>query len=353
MNPAAIEAAGAFALRTIGNRPISVLLGSYQIFSGRTMEPDADTAPSDETEVLLLDCRDGWAKIEKTLISDPEPFDGMYLHTAIQRLLHIAGFVAGDWEIETVDYQLPSVPAASKGEWSLLPEVGDTVAQWIQRLHEEFARKFFYGFTPTLTGVKFYFVSPEFLTNTANATVYLSNDDQPVPGGETLAQQRNRYRLWATAFKERVAPPEANDIYVVGRDPRTELPIVHHYRDTASANATTAVASRPANWIGELRQYAWVDPALTTDGDVAWVLSTLIDVVTPVRRFAEWECQMLIGNSGLPIWRGDVVRVQSKGLYRVKSFRGTFDLEKADAGSNTLLDSIDRRFTYTGEWIGA
>lgn len=351
-NPEEIEAAGATDLRGTGNRDIEAKLGAVTFFIGRTLDPEWDEGPSADTTDLILEARDRTIVQARYRIQDPEPMDGANFSNAIEFFARMPGFSATDMDIGFIDYSLPSIDANSAGGFALMPEVGDTPIQWIRKFHEEFAQTCFWGWVPTAEGVLFRFKKPEQLGTDSQITVYLTDAAAQADGrpyGDT--------HRWIYDWKPKVLQPEANDIYVVGRDPRSLLPIVGHFRDHASIDPTVAPPNRPPDWVGEIRAYSWVDPSLTREGDVAYALGNFADVL-PRRRFvAQMRSQFLRRPDGAPLWRGDVLTVKGAGLlngqpldgkWRVKTLSTLFDLEYAHP-TNALLDRIWRDTTYVIE----
>lgn len=341
--PAAVETAGATLLRRLGNRPMDARIagvGDITLLAGRTEGPEWTESVGDETRECVLRCRDGWKALELYRIQEPEPLDGILIETALATFVKMAGFSDSDLSIEAVGFPLPTVTEAAQGDFALIPEVGDTAAEWIRRLWETYLRTYYMGFKPTATGVKFFLASPAALGTAASLTLY-PTDALSVAAGNPAGTLGKWYR----AYRETVLEPEANDLYVVGYDPRTEQPLRVGYADEASMDPTTAVALRPENWLGEPRRYGWVDPSITTEAAAAFALAVLRGRLTVARRMGEWECDLLLKGDGSPVWRGDVVALSGIGRFRVESFSGEFLVENT---ARTV-----RPFRYVGQYIGA
>ena len=331
-NPAAAEAAGATYLRTIGNRPLSAQYGSIAILTGTTNSPQWKEGISDSARDLIIETRDRWKHCETYLMQDPLPLDDKRLDLGITTLIGYPGFPSSDVDADIVDFYIPSVPQASRGEFANKPEVGDKPAEWLNRLWETYARTFIMGWVPTAAGPKFRFRSPESLGVTPQITIY-----------PTIALAGGNPSLVFRTYKETNLEPEANSIYVVGRDPRTELPLIAHYIDGYSVDPTIPVAYRPLNWLGEERRYSLVEPGITTIEDASYACGIIAMRLTPVRRMAEWECDLLPRPDGAPVWRGDCVRLYGYGVYRVNTISADLRLES--------LARTWRPATYTGEWV--
>jgi hypothetical protein len=113
---------------------------------------------------------------------------------------------------------------------------------------------------------------------------------------------------------------------------------------------TTAPGARPGNWLGSIRKYGWVDPAITTIGAAEYAAGLLKTRLTAAREIVEFECEYLPG-----VWRGDLVTlVRPTGdpvTVRIKSFSGSFD-NVGTFGDASSADGVWRPCTYIGE-VGA
>ena len=340
-NAPGAEEAGATDLTTQGNRDIEVKVGELSFFIGRTLDPEWEEGPGPVTQELMLECRDRILTQQNYRIQDPEPVDTLNFSDAIAYFAKLPGYSDSHMDIGAIDYKLPSVEGNSDGEYALLPEVGDPAVQWIRRLWEEFAQKCYWGWVPTADGVKFRFKTPAQLGSESQITLYHSDADAQADG-----RSAGDYKRWVYFSKPKFLIPEANDIRVVGRDPRTQLPIIRHYRDRASADPTLPRVNRPDNWVGELRQFSYVDPSLTTEGDVFYALGNFIEVLPVRREIREVRCQFLTNpETGVPLWRGDCFTIYGKGKYRIRTLSGLFDLEYAHP-SDSAQDRIWRETTY-------
>ncbi len=322
--------------RTLSNRPVEVRIGTaaYGWFAGRTEPVHLTEAVNDQARVAVLECRDRWKTFEHTLITDFEPLDGMNLGSAFSHLCSLAGYGTAYQNIGTIPYTFPLVTAASRGEWALVPEVGDRVSDWIVRLWEDYARTYYVGWYPGTAGPVFSVLGTAELGTVPMGTVW-----------DTLGGAGGTADLVAREIRYRSLEPEANDIYVWGQNPRTGRVIVAHIADTLSMDPTLAGTARPENWLGERRKYALADPALTSQEAVTWAAQVLYRRLTPVRKLVEWRSGLLFNlNTGLPIWKGQVVRLVTRegtADYRVQAFSGNLVLE------NTARAWRD--ITYIGE----
>lgn len=296
--------------RWMSNRPIQLALGTVPVFKGRTEKMDFTQGLGDDMgDRLFVSCRDRWKAFEKYIIDNPEPLDGMNLGTAIAYLVKLCGYGTADMNIDTIDFDLPKVTAASKGEWALIPNRGDMVSDWLNRLHRDFAATYYMGWKPVATdSYKFCFQGTATLGTIPVGTVYASQSSTADP------------RLWARSFRSIRLEPEANDITVRGKDPRTKGLIIAHYSDINSQDPTIAVNARPDNWLGERREYILNEPGVTTQNAANYALGILRDRLTQAQDLYEWESELLFKSSGVPVWRGDPVLIEGIGTVRIETF---------------------------------
>lgn len=316
----------------IANRPVRATIGGQAFFTGRNEAPRYTESISDEARRMILECRDWVEGLDKYLIQEPTPFDGVNLGTAISQLVSYAGFGTAYQDIDYPDFELPKVPNASQGEYAVLPEPGDSAWKWIEQLVEDYAATYYYGFKPTTSGPKFFFKGTASLGTVAGGTLYSTT---------ALGGQFGVYR----SYDEAVLAPEANAIWVMGQNPRTKLPIIAHYADLTSKDPTLAPASRPANWLGEERRYALRNPQITDEATATYAVGILRDRLTRARYISTWKSELLVKSSGVPAWRGDVWKLDGRGRFRIIAFDGDFQFEGG-------TESMYRDITYVGEYIG-
>lgn len=359
--PETLEAAGATGARIISNRPIAALLGAVTLLDGRTEPPKTTEGFADANRDLILEARDVVKAMERYRLKNPLPEDDVNLSDQMILYAKMVGLTDAEMDVEDAGFRIPSVGETSQGEWAWLPEAGDTVLDRLTKLRDTFAANWFIGIVPTAGGRKFRFRSEDGMGTTPVAPVFLTTVESYnylIANGYTDPQARaNMYRLVANEFNEEALECEANDITVVGRDPRSGLPIIAHIADAASQDPTTAIASRPANWVGEPLRYGLEEPGITTQEAANWVLGMLAARLFPVRQLAEWSGQFLFHADGSPVWRGDCVQIAGKGIYRILTLSGEFKIEYAAPAYvpgdffSKYEDKLDRPFHYTARWV--
>jgi hypothetical protein len=317
------------------NRPLRITDGGKPVITGTTREPRWQERQTDVAGVpALIDIplRDLWAQLEAAKFEeDGPPLDGLLLTGVIAALLEWGGIPSSEHDIESSTFALPFSPATASGEWSYQPRAGDSCAKWLSDLHRDFASTWFMGFYPTTTGVKFRFCSEAGLGTTYVAEAWLHR------GG---TNSRTAIRKW----QEDTLPPEFTRATVYGYDPARRLFLRDTYVNASLENAALAPSARPAGWRGEIAPFVLVEPRFTTADSVGQALDSLVERAGTELRMAEFECDFLLKSNGVPVWRGDVVRIRNKGDYRVLSFSG--DMNRNATGFSW------RPFRYVAKRIG-
>ncbi|MBX4216102.1 hypothetical protein KW797_04095, partial [Candidatus Parcubacteria bacterium] len=116
---------------------------------------------SDANKRLTLDIRDKWKQLENFRFPDEVPLDRLYLDVAFTTILEIAGWdLDSEVDIPEIGFQIPfGGPCGGSGDdatrWTCKIEVGDSAAEWLERLHSSYCANFYMRIRPTATGVKF------------------------------------------------------------------------------------------------------------------------------------------------------------------------------------------------------
>lgn len=319
-SPETIDPEGLIRFRQISNRPFLLWFGPgsevllpYKIIDGTMSAPKSSASSTDETTFMTFEVRDAWKRLEDCRFTSEFPLDGFYLDDAIKFVLRSAGIRYEDMDIEASDVLLEGpVGTGSRGDWQCKVEIGDTAAQWVERLHETYAATWFMGFVPGPDGLKFRFISPETLGDESVISIYERHADlvQDVADGLFPADIEERFypRYHARIVDEETIDPECNQINVTGLDIRRRRPIIVEYNDTDAQNPQTPPSGREDSWVGDIIPYGFQSPLLTTRKLCEDAVDILKKRLTVRRYIYEVECDMLIHpDTQLPIWRGDVI----------------------------------------------
>lgn len=346
--PQGMEDAGAVDIRTVGNRAAECAIGPFSFMSGKSKSPAWTMGVDDVSSRVMLEFRDRCKTLEEYRIKVATPYDGLELSEAMTQIVAMSGYSRDDIDIPVFGFNLPTIGQSSEGEFALYPEVGDKAIDWFTRLWETFARHTQWGWVPTVNGPKFQVRTLDELdAGESQQTLYLSTADALADGVDPAFAPYWVIRSFASTRIE----CEANEIYVLTRDPRTGSPFAVRWRDLASQDPTLAPAQRPKNWLGEPRVYSWVDPSLAINAAASWVVGTLSRRLAVARDVIAFDSFFLIRPDGAPVWKGDKVTIAGVGDVRITTFSGKFDHEYV--GDEPSKDRLWRPFKYTGELVSA
>ncbi|MFZ4483737.1 MAG: hypothetical protein ACOYOL_07140 [Chthoniobacterales bacterium] len=295
--------------RTMLSRPCQLKEGSNTWLDGVMDELSWQDSPNPELVFATVAIRDRWRQLEKCVFRSEYPLDKLEFSDAIVKILQLAG--CGDLvgsEIETTALYLPGDTSPDGNKWSLLIRQGDTAADWIKRLMNDFAAPYFWGIIPTASGPTFALRSPTVIDEQTPDAVLYRTDAEAVAGGISAAS------VWANGYwslQVRTMDPEANEVWVTGWDRRTDRAIQAYYRDADLQDATLPPSSRPEGWAGEPRLYGLVDSAMGTSDQVEQSCAFLAQVLTVPRTYYEFTANALTKPDGSPVWRGDKVTLKS------------------------------------------
>lgn len=327
-------------LRTIARRPVSAWIGGVQILDGLSEPPENHPDYSPESTTMPWAWRDAAALLETCVFREPVPLDGMELakpyhvgstdvatRSAVRFFLDAIGWPPARTRIDDADYRLDEIPSERSGDWNFLVEVGSNAWEGLRRLMDSHAQGWLWGFRPWTGGALFEMLDPANLTMTPHVTVYESYEAAIDGEGEDPDDPDAIdavYGLTIDSFQESPVEIEGNEVRVTGIDPRTGRAIQAYRIDAASQDPTLDPETYPDNWLGFAKVVGATLTRLTSQAAVERATNALFEAVAADRHLASWEGQMLFRDDGegnlVPVWRGDVVEVQGRGVYRIASF---------------------------------
>jgi hypothetical protein len=312
-NPAGLTADGLEQSDVTGDRPFRVAVGGVDILRGTTGKPTRAYSNGNDTgiaDLLTWELFDREREFREKQFAAALPYDGLFLVDAVGDLVTLAGFPDTDVLISSDPFTLPYTPAVSSGKFELVPERGQTIAEWLDRFHSTFCPTWPRGWVPTLAGYKYQFFDPDDLSLTPVIALYQSHADA-LAGG--ISGALGPYRVIRNLSVERQTP-EANQVIVIGQDPGTLKYIYAQYDDAASQAPATAPGSRPTNWRGRVASVVIEDPAITSQDAADRALNILVDRLVSERVVGTWESDLLIhSGSDRPLWKGDTIRLANVG----------------------------------------
>lgn len=330
------------ALSTQVNRPVLLRFGTLPWFDGVGGQPTFVDSATAAGKRLAIEVFDRWNALETYTFRGPQPLDGVNFRTALLYLAERGGWNATECQVSTTSFNLPD--GTPSGGFSVVIEPGDTAADWVHKLIDTYAPDWIYGVRPhpTTGAAQFYALSPADIGTTPDATIYATIADAISIGG-WMAAAAPYHVYWEVQTS--VLQPLANDVRVTGQDARTGRPLAAHKRDLASMDPTTVPSSRPANWLGRQQPYGLIDPDINSQVAVNEATKVIFDRYSALTHMVEWRSDFLTYlSSGVPLWRGALVRLHGLGTYRIESFDGSFYGEES-------FDFATRQFVYVGRRV--
>ncbi|MDI9639702.1 hypothetical protein QPK87_04825 [Kamptonema cortianum] len=312
-----------------GNRSVGVWLGGAPILDGYSSTAGVNVSTTDESSETELELRDGLKILESAVFSERIPLDGFELADAIRLVVGRCGISESRIVVSELGGMIPFASGERAGLWGTLIEAGDTAEEWLRRLMETYAPGWWYGFRPKKdgTGTEFFALDKADLGSTPQLTLYQSVEEAETVG---LLPRSAAIKRVAREFSRAKLEPIATEVRVTGLDPRTGRPVQSVKTAWEAQNPALPIALRPEGWLGEIRRFTLVDPALTTGESVSNTCLGLFEEMTRVRELVEWESELLQLPNGVPLWRGDVVMIEGDGLFRINSFSCHFEREADD-----------------------
>jgi hypothetical protein len=358
-----LEAAGVDQPTVTGRRPFRVFMtntddnSEVDIIRGTLNKPDwlpADGAGNGVADKLIFRGIDRTEDLRAYRFMDCFADDGQDFLDALERRVKMAGFATGDLFLYSpFTYQLPLSPDISAGEWAYLPQRGQSLQEWLDKLFTDNAANWWRGWTPTSSGYKWRAYPNANLSTTYVMKLYESDADALADGA--LPEVLSHHRIYD--LKRYPQEVEANQVIVVGQNVRTKELIFSQYDDTGSQTPGTATASRPSNWKGWVERIIYIEPAIGSQAVADDVRDALAERTTVDRHIAEWVSDFLIDPVTLrPLWTADLVRIYLNGGTNWEEFRITgipqVTCEREYSVADVAAGAIPvRRATYRGELI--
>ena len=288
-------------------------------------------------------------------IVESYPYDGILAINAIIDLMLIAGYDASIYfQGDTPSQDLPYTTNISKGQYSLAPDYGDTVASYLTKIKQEYYATWITGWMPTASGYLYQWLDVNAASTASTMTLYQSITDATAAGVTEVLRPQRVIRTLNSYYEQ----PECTQVTVIGQDPNTGVWIPYTQIDAAAEIADTPPASRPRNWRGRPVCYQYRDPALNTLDAVTAACLMLYTRLTTGRTMIEFDATFLVyNNSNRPVWLGDVIKLMDTdgtsvlGNYRIIAIPQIEFMQENTPGSSTLFNV--RRASYRAVYVSA
>jgi len=298
-----------------GDRPIAIQIESpktgaqwVDLFRGTLSPPELVYEPGEDPYTygtLRFSGVDRYGDIDVTMFPESVPNDGQTISSFFTQTFPVAGYSATTYVQynHSSTFAIPQSADISRGVYSMVPKRGDYVGGYVNGFRDEYLSTWYFGWRPTSAttptgGYKYQVSDPASVGTTSCMTIYQSFADAQAWGGYLPYEApqktvRNLRRYYES--------PEANNIAVIGFDPKTNTFLSSYSIDTASQDPTTAPASRPDNWRGRPIQYFLTSDSLVSQSAVDQAVSTLYNRIGTGRYLVEWESDLLTYFSPAPV----------------------------------------------------
>jgi hypothetical protein len=298
-----------------GDRPIAIQISSpktgaawVDIFRGTLSPPEViyEQGPySFENATLRFTGVDRFGDFDVTMFPESVPNDNNTIAQFFDKVFPVAGYSTSTYLSAnyTSSFTVPFSADISRGNYAMVPKRGDYVGGYITGFRDEYFATWYLGWRPTSAtsptgGYKFQVSDPASVGTSSIMTVYQTTQDAITWGGfpAYLAPQKT-----VRSLRRYYESPEANQVTVIGQDPKTNRLLPKTYIDTASQTPGTAPASRPDNWRGRPIQYILTNENLTTQSAVNSAAQLLYNRLGTGRYMVEFESDLLTWYNPAPV----------------------------------------------------
>lgn len=311
-----------------GDRPIAIQLKSnhatkqwVDLFRGTLSPPEIIYEPGDggpQFSLLRYSGEDRFGDFDVSMCQESIPLDGDSIGEVFYNIMPMAGYDPAIYlqQNHSSTFTVPQSAEISKAGYAFIPKRGDYPGGVLQQFRDTYLANFFMGWKPTALGtpVGGYMLAisdPASVGNAIAVTLYQSTYDAIAYGSYTAAQGAKRT---VRNMKRYFESPEANQIAVIGADPKTNQLLYNFaYVDVNSQDPTYAPSARPQNWRGRPVEYILSEPSLTSQNAVDQAAELLGERLINGRQLIEWESDLLtyldVNNHLNVVWIGDVVEI--------------------------------------------
>lgn len=343
------------------NRPVRLRMGDVSIFAGRGRVTQYSYIRSNElASRCTIEAADPWAALERIMFDELIPFDGMQWSDVLLWILSMIGYsdvdVSAIPALEDIDYALPISNKSPSGEFAFAAQPGDTAATLLRQLFTTNAGTWLYDFSPTAEGYRFRIFDPETFgaVNDVKYTLYEKAEDALAAATSDEEELLIRQNIAQFTYRDvtlQPKPRECTEIRITGQNPVTRELIQGFAVDYAAQDPSTPVENR-INWIGEPWTVVLRDPLFTSYDEVVRGMDILKVRLWSRRVLVSWRSSLLIGDAGIPLWRGDVVHLSGLGMVRILSFEAVLKREPNPESDDWLeANTAVRPTTYVGQLL--
>jgi len=296
------------------NRPLKVAIGTTTIFDGRTDPVAWNRMPTAEAETVMLSASDNTKALQKYMVRERIPFDGMkFCHATdacfVRFWLELVGFDSADLDLESATVTVGEIAPERCGDWSQVADVGASAWEQLSKAMQDYLGGWWFGWVPTASGLKFTVKSADTMALETPVLDLYSTTASAIADGGYSADEAWKYVY--RSLERTVIESEANEINLTGFDPRKRLAIGARKVDNASQDPTLAPSARPAGWHGEPARVGIINAGLSSKQILSDATDLLAARLFQDREVVAFECEFLMADeaAGVPVWTGQKVRL--------------------------------------------
>ncbi len=315
-------------LETMTMRPVIARIGTTAFFDGMIAErPRIRRGSTLNVDQMQVKCEGLYRLMKRFRFKDPVPLDGATCKEALEYIAIRSGIPVDRLDIEEFGISVGQFTRCSKGEFHLVVQVGDDAASVWDRIFDEYLPDCHWTEKPTPSGTKIVAFSPDNMPALTTPYRIFDTHDAAIAHlgglgytGEEL--ERLSYSRVFRTLDEEGFEPEANAVYVQGKDRRLMRPIVWYQQwpeGTAFPQSGLPPAIDPevppslrtAQWSGDENIYGLINDAFATDAQCQDACGRLYKRLAYGRDLREIEIDLMIDpDTLLPLWTGNEIEIQ-------------------------------------------
>lgn len=270
-----------------------------------------------------------WERLN-TMITDPVPFDGQTITTAINELLEL---IKVDFSVQTNSLVLPYT--YGKEQPTTSPSAGETFYEYISSLIKEYAPDWYIVAKPFRGSWKVFVGDASFISEGEDCVV---TDEVGDSAGINVAR--------SIVIEE--IETEANELFVTGYNERTDEILQERRKNASNYDVTLPVDDRSPSWSGFRQVVGVVNSKLKYQPTVKSYADKFWPIISKRYKRITVQCGILIRETVDPeiielVWVGDKITVDGEGSFLVESIKISIDFV-SDGVTHTSC-------TYTGRSI--
>lgn len=349
-------------------RPRNVVYDEVVLFEGYTLDPSIKYIQGqnyDKYSLIEFEANDKKSTMNNQFFYQAPSFDDLEFPIIYDSLYKMSGNWANNIIQNTTAYSDPELYSYSlyfnrlnsSSQYNYTPTLGDSTGSFAEKLRNDIAVNFThyckYGWVPDTVRNKYVQQQSFHLINNARkpflSLMNLYLNEQSALSLESIPVYKG-YKRTIRNLNKTYIKPEANRVIIVGVDKSNNERIVQIFGDKDSANPYSLVANRDDSYIGETKDFTYINPNLNTQSLVEKAAYNYWLRLTYPREVIEFDADLLtyfdstskITNNETPV--------------ALTGFINTFDYSTGVSGVGTLFTTElaigQSLYTMAGVYLG-